>query len=57
MARLECTVAHMGFPLATLNKRIKKTKTFEVKSQHLSRTTDEQLINIKNPTVKAEFEP
>jgi hypothetical protein len=24
MARLECTVAHMGFPGATLNKRIKK---------------------------------
>jgi hypothetical protein len=24
MARLECTVAHMGFPAATLNKRIKK---------------------------------
>jgi hypothetical protein len=23
MARLECTVAHMGFPAATLNKRIK----------------------------------
>jgi hypothetical protein len=25
MARLECTVAHMGFPAATLNKRIKET--------------------------------
>jgi hypothetical protein len=27
MARLECTVAHMGFPAATLNKRIKKKKS------------------------------
>jgi hypothetical protein len=27
MARLECTVAHMGFPAATLNKRIEKKKT------------------------------
>jgi hypothetical protein len=26
MARLKCTVAHMGFPAATLNKRIKKEK-------------------------------
>jgi hypothetical protein len=26
MARLECTVAHMGFLAATLNKRIKKPK-------------------------------
>jgi hypothetical protein len=27
MVRLECTVAHMGFPAATLNKRIKKKKS------------------------------
>jgi ubiquinone biosynthesis protein Coq4 len=27
MARLECTVAHMGFPAATLNKRIKKIES------------------------------
>jgi hypothetical protein len=27
MARRECTVAHMGFPAATLNKRIKKQIT------------------------------
>jgi hypothetical protein len=26
MARLECTVAHMGFLAATLNKRIEKKK-------------------------------
>jgi hypothetical protein len=31
MARLECTVAHMGFSAATLNKRIKKTQKTKTK--------------------------
>jgi hypothetical protein len=34
MARLECTVAHMGFPAATLNKNIKKILKKYVRTAH-----------------------
>jgi hypothetical protein len=34
MTQLECTVAHMGFPAATLNKRIKK-KNKKIKNSQL----------------------
>jgi hypothetical protein len=42
MARLECTVAHMDFPAATLNKRIKKKLPF---SYHINiQEPDEPLM-------------
>jgi hypothetical protein len=43
MARLECTVAHMGFPASTSNKRIKKRFTTLI-------TTYRTLSRIQNLT-------